>query len=138
MTLDLEAQVALIREWNAAVIAEAGESRTPEDEHCLRDGAAQGTPQEPGRGRVYRQLRRSTSVSRIPRRSPSSSSRVVTKYSMVRMTATRSGMSKMALIVCCPCASGAASPRVSSRLLAWFIGEWLAAVDSSILLAPSA
>jgi hypothetical protein len=37
MTLDLEAQVALIREWNAAVIAEAGESRTPEDEHCLRE-----------------------------------------------------------------------------------------------------
>jgi hypothetical protein len=52
MTLDLEAQVALIREWNAAVIAEAGESRTPEDEHCLREWS--GTRHSPRTGQRSR------------------------------------------------------------------------------------
>src|SRR5919106_4757201 len=65
----------------------------------------------------YRQLIRSISTPRIPRSSPSSSSRRATRYRTARMTATAAGMSRTALIACWPYSLGAfaESPGVSPR-----------------------
>jgi hypothetical protein len=77
--------------------------------HLMPTRPRRGADRRPGCLTPYRQLRRSSSVPRIPR-SPSSSSRRVTRYATKRMTATATGMIRMALIVFCPCSTAGHVP----------------------------